>query len=130
MSLKGVSIMNKNEFGDFLKKLRLSKDLTLKELDKLSNVSYASISRIELGGQIPAPETLKKLATPLGVSYEEFLRKAGYIDEEIKIEEIGFSDDQILTGDAAREFVKGLTDEERSDLLLALAEAVSKVDKK
>lgn len=69
-------------FGQCLRDIRKSKGLTLKELGKQAGFSYSYLSQIERGERgvqgIPSPEILKKLAIPLGVSYEELMTQAGY----------------------------------------------------
>lgn len=73
--------MNAKEFGEYLKGLRREKKLTIRQLDLYSGVSNSYISQMERGARgIPSPDILKKLAKPLGVSYEELMAKAGYFD--------------------------------------------------
>lgn len=74
--------MNATEFGSYLKSLRKKKGLTLTELGDLIGYSNPYLSQIENGKKgIPSPDILKKLAEPLGVSYAELMRKAGYFDD-------------------------------------------------
>lgn len=75
--------MNAKEFGEYLKSLRREKKLTIRQLDLYSGVSNSYISQMERGARgIPSPDILKKLAKPLGVSYEELMSKSGYFDSE------------------------------------------------
>ena len=50
-----------------LKKLRLKKVISLRDLEKMSGVSHATISRLENGIQKPRFVTIRKLAEALGV---------------------------------------------------------------
>lgn len=68
--------------GDLIKKLRKNNNMTLSYLEQKSGVSNSHISRIERGLREPSPETLKKLAKPLGVSYKKLLKVAGYLDDD------------------------------------------------
>lgn len=75
--------MNENNFGEFLRKKRLEKKLTLVELSNLSGVSQPHLSHIENGKRgTPSPEMLKRISEGLGVDYSELLYKAEYIDEK------------------------------------------------
>lgn len=72
------------DFGEYLKTLRMSRDLSQRELCAKTNgrVSNAEISRLESGDRIkPSPAVLKAIAPHLGVSYQELMIKAGYIEE-------------------------------------------------
>jgi transcriptional regulator with XRE-family HTH domain len=72
------------KFGEYLKALRNEKSLTQKELGELAGFSNTEISRIESGDrQKPSPIILKAIAPHLGVSYEELLKRAGYLEEVI-----------------------------------------------
>lgn len=72
------------KFGEYLKDLRRKSHLSQKELGKLAGYSNAEISRVESGDrQKPSPVLLKAVAPRLGVSYEELLKKAGYLEEVI-----------------------------------------------
>lgn len=74
------------EFGEYIKKLRESKDMTLNQVAMYSDISAAQLSRIENGKRgIPKPATIEKLAKALKVDYEELMSKAGYLPEEKKL---------------------------------------------
>lgn len=72
--------MEENEFGKYLKELREEKSYSTHTLAQLAGVSQSYISHVESGRKknVPSPEILKKMAGPLGVSYEELMVKAGY----------------------------------------------------
>lgn len=71
-----------NGIGSFIKDLRLKKDFSQRQLSLYSGISNTEISRIESGQRKnPSPDTLKKLAPCLGISYEELMEFAGYIEK-------------------------------------------------
>jgi transcriptional regulator with XRE-family HTH domain len=70
------------EFGSYLRELRKTKKLTIRQLDTYSGVSNSYISQMERGERgVPSPDILLKLSKPLGVEYAELMRVAGYITE-------------------------------------------------
>lgn len=77
--------MDASEFGKYLRGLRKSKKMTIRQLELYAGVSNAYLSHIENGKRgIPSPDILKKLSTPLGVDYDELMEKAGYIEDNNK----------------------------------------------
>lgn len=69
------------EFGKFMKELRNAKQLTLTELSEISDVSHPYLSQIENGKRgIPSPDILMKLSNPLGIPYNDLMKRAGYIE--------------------------------------------------
>lgn len=74
--------MEAKEFGEYLKEKRTEKKLTIRQLELRSGVSNAYISQMERGiKDIPSPDILKKLSTALGVTYEDLMEKAGYLNK-------------------------------------------------
>lgn len=71
------------KIGEYIKKLRENKKLSINQLSNLSGISSAHISRIENGKRKPSPKMLKKIYPFLGVTYEELMQVAGYIDLNI-----------------------------------------------
>lgn len=66
--------------SDIIKRLRLEAGFdSLGELSRVSDVTVATLSRIESGIQIPSPKTLKKLAPFLNVNHEDLMVAAGYL---------------------------------------------------
>ena len=66
-------------YGDYLKALRLSKGYTLREVEKLSDVSNAYLSQLESEKvKQPSPLILSKLADLYEVSYDVLMEKVGY----------------------------------------------------
>ncbi len=68
--------------GPYLRELRKSKKLTLKELQQKSGVSLSQISKIEKNLHTPSLETIKKLCEALSVNIDEILQKSGEIQKE------------------------------------------------
>lgn len=70
------------EFGNYIKKIRDSKSLTLNQVALYSEISAAQLSRIETGKRgVPKPASIKKIAEALKVDYDELMFIAGYIKE-------------------------------------------------
>ena len=69
----------KTAIGLYLKSLRDTRSLSLREIERKTGVSNAVLSQIE-SGQVkrPSPETLYKLAELYGVPYDELMARAGY----------------------------------------------------
>lgn len=77
-----MALADAKAFGEYIKKLRESRRLSINQLALNSGVSAAHISRIERGlRDVPHPDFIKKLARGLNVSYEELMGVAGYIDD-------------------------------------------------
>lgn len=72
------------ELGRFIESLRNEKNISQRQLADKSGISNTEVWRIESGERKnPSPLVLKSLAPHLGVSYEELMIKAGYIEETI-----------------------------------------------
>ena len=70
-------------FGEYLRTLRIEQKLSLREAEKLSGVSNSYLGLIERGQRpIPGAEILKKLAPVYDVPVRDLLRAAGYLKEE------------------------------------------------
>jgi len=81
---------NMGELGALLRKLREKE--SLRDVSSRSGVSHSYLGLIEKGVDQrsgkpikPTPETLKALADAYNYSYEELMRKAGYIQETSEI---------------------------------------------
>lgn len=73
-----------SEFGEYIKKIRKKRGLTINQLALYSGISSSQLSRIETGKRgVPKPSTIEKLSTSLKVDYNELMRIAGYIDPPI-----------------------------------------------
>jgi len=70
-------------FGSYMRRLRKSKGLTLKQVESQAKVSNAYISQIERGLRNPPhPDILKRLAKAYDVPHRELLVEAGYLEED------------------------------------------------
>lgn len=66
-------------YGDYFKALRLSKGYTLREVEKLTDISNAYLSQLESEKvKQPSPLILSKLADLYEVSYDTLMEKVGY----------------------------------------------------
>ncbi len=125
MNLKSMS------FGELLKKLRKEKKLTLNRLAELADLSPSYLSRIERGKRnVPNARVLKKLAPHLGLTPQEIMVAAGYINSyPEKVLPAGYGEGtarnwQEIVRDpaleAALEEIGYLTSDEKEGLLLYL----------
>lgn len=72
------------ELGSFIENLRTNKNLSQRQLAEKAGISHTEVWRLESGERKnPSPPVLKALAPHLGISYEELMKKAGYIEEVI-----------------------------------------------
>jgi transcriptional regulator with XRE-family HTH domain len=70
-------------FGPYMRQLRKSQGLTLKQVETQAKVSNAYISQIERGLRNPPhPDILKRLAKAYDVQHRELLIAAGYLEED------------------------------------------------
>jgi transcriptional regulator with XRE-family HTH domain len=66
--------------GEELRRLRLEKGVTLREVEKATDVSNAYLSQLENGkAEQPSPRVLHKLAEFYEVSYHRIMESAGYL---------------------------------------------------
>lgn len=68
------------ELGEYLKKIREGKNISLREAEKLTGIGYSHLSMIENGKRNVTPALLRNLANIYNVDYIELYEKAGYID--------------------------------------------------
>lgn len=73
-------MLSKEDFGIYLKQLREIKGLSLREVNKLTNISYTHLNMIENGKRNVTPALLRNLAQLYNVNYLDLYEKAGYID--------------------------------------------------
>ena len=70
-------------FGEYLRTLRLEKRYSLREVEEFSGVSNSYLGLIERGQRpIPGADILKKLAPVYDVPVRDLLAVAGYLREE------------------------------------------------
>lgn len=122
------------EFGEKLKKLRTSKGLGVNQLAVKSGVSASQISRFEKGERKdPTLETLKKLASALGVSISYFEEKNSSAIPEWADEDDLVELDKMLESNVNMAYGgETLTDEEKQrvkDVLTGLFWEFRKEDK-
>lgn len=73
-------MLTQKELGIYLKELRKSKNLSLRKVDELTDITYSHLNMIENGIRRVTPALLKNLATLYNVDYLDLYEKAGYID--------------------------------------------------
>lgn len=75
-------MVNRQKLAQLIIELRNKKGYSQRKLAMVSEVSNSTISRIESATSDADPETLRKLAPYLGISYETLMEAAGYIESE------------------------------------------------
>jgi|SRR5690625_2049464 len=81
------------DFGRHIRELRKSKNLSLREAARRSNMSHPYLSQIETGKNTnPTPNIIKKLSAGLNVPYMQLMEMAGYTDYYDTIAESSWSD--------------------------------------
>ena len=73
-------MLSKEDLGKYLNKLRTSKNISLREVDKMTGISYTHLNMIENGKRNVTPALLRNLATLYNINYLDLYEKAGYID--------------------------------------------------
>ena len=83
-------MLSNEELGQYLKKIRENKDLSLRDVNKLTDISFTYLNMIEHGKRNVNPTLLRNLAKAYNVNYLDLYEKAGYIDliEDEKKKEI------------------------------------------
>jgi len=70
------------ELGEYIKKIRTDKGLSIRKVAETAHISHTEVKRIEDGvRKQPSPQVLRALAAALNTPYEELMEAAGYIDE-------------------------------------------------
>lgn len=70
-------------FGTYMRRLRKTRQLTLKQVESQARVSNAYISQIERGLRNPPhPDILKRLAKTYDVPLRDLLVAAGYLEDD------------------------------------------------
>ncbi len=71
-----------NTLGKYISEQRIFKNLSIRQLAKISNVSHTEISRLERGERKhPSPLVLKSLSHALNINFDELMKSAGYTDD-------------------------------------------------
>ena len=82
--------MSNRNIGTILKRQRKIIPLTLQQLSDISGVSISHLGRIKQGERRPSPQTLQKIAKPLGYDLDELLTIAGFLSRKEEL----FSEEQ------------------------------------
>lgn len=99
------------DLEDIIKKLRLAKKLTTRELAKELGVSQAYLSMLENGKRKspPPPDIIRLLASTLDYDYYSLMRMAGYMNNEVlQLNDLKRNRDNLLEG------IKSLSDSKSS----------------
>ena len=75
--------MAKETLGEYIRKLRNNKNIGVREMGRLLDVSGVHISSIEKDKNTPSPELLRKMAIVLDVDVDKLLSKANQVDPEV-----------------------------------------------
>lgn len=73
-------MLSPKELGKYLAEIRKEKGISLREVDKLKDISYSHLSMIEHGKRNVTPALLRNLADLYNIDYLDLYEKAGYID--------------------------------------------------
>jgi len=73
---------SRNNLARILRQQRVTRDLTLLALSKMSGVSSSHLGRIERGERFPSAHILRKIAKPLGLAEGELFTSAGYLSPQ------------------------------------------------
>ncbi len=73
-----------DNFGQYLKKLRLDERLSLRDVEAKAGISASYLSQIEQGQKgPPGADILKRMAPVYNVPLRELLRAAGYLEDSV-----------------------------------------------
>jgi len=68
-----------NHLGETIRRQRLFKPLTQRELAVTAGISQSHLGRIERGERFPSARVLRRIAKPLGFGEDELFTLAGYL---------------------------------------------------
>lgn len=78
-----IDINKRKDLGEYIKKLRVERELTLIEICKKSQVSLSDLHKIENGTKLKInPFQLKALGNILKVDYKIFYKICGFIEDK------------------------------------------------
>jgi transcriptional regulator with XRE-family HTH domain len=92
--------------GEELRRLRLEKGVSLREVEKATEVSNAYLSQLENGKtEQPSPRVLHKLAEYYHVPYNRLMEIAGYLrpSENARANKVGSLQAALMSGDLTEE---------------------------
>jgi len=75
--------MSKTTLGEYIRNLRNKRDIGVRELGRLVDVSGVHISSIEKGKNTPSPELLRKIAVILGADVDKLQSMANQVDPDV-----------------------------------------------
>lgn len=82
--------------GSYLRSVRESRRMTLREVEDASGVSNAYLSQLETGKIVkPSPHIIHKISSVYGTSYEILMDKAGYL---VRTEDEQVGDNSMVKG--------------------------------
>ena len=84
-----------SSFCDFLKKTRLDKGLSLKDIEDMTGISSSHVHRVENGNRKPSIRVIEKLSKALDIPSNQFLEKMNVSLEQRELMEI-IEDNQFL----------------------------------
>lgn len=73
-------MLSKEQLGIYLKSIRDERNISLREVDKKTGISYTHLNMIENGKRNVTPALLRNLANLYNIDYLDLYEKAGYID--------------------------------------------------
>ena len=78
-----IDINKKKDLGEYIKKLRVERELTLVEIYKKSQVGLSDLHKIENGTKLKInPFQLKALGNVLKIDYKIFYKICGFIEDK------------------------------------------------
>ncbi len=75
--------MTNHNLGKILKRERVMRSLTLRELAAISGVSQSHLGRVERGERFPSASILRRIAQPLDIDEKDLLSLAGYLSPQL-----------------------------------------------
>ena len=82
-------LSDKNKFGEFLRNYRQNeKKMTLRDLSKITGISFSHLGKIERGEHNPSRQTIEIIADSLGLPKDKLLLMAGYAPDDRKIDNL------------------------------------------
>ncbi|SRR6266567_3843258 len=101
-----------NVLGEELRRLRIEKGATLREVEDETDISNAYISQLENGkAEQPSPRVLHKLAEFYKIPYNRLMEAAGYIKPSRNAKHVGSGSLQaaLMASDLTQEEEKTVT---------------------
>ena len=75
--------MSKKTLGEYIRNLRNKRDIVVRELGRLVDVSGVHISSIEKDKNTPSPELLRKIAVILDTDVDKLQAMANQVDPDV-----------------------------------------------